>query len=61
MTNCNHKHGPMLICRHVHVRLHGFKLTHVDWNFPISREKYQKIDWSVKMPLHRLIMGVAGS
>ena len=33
----------------------------VDWNWPISRERYVKIDWSVKMPLHWLIMGVAGS
>ena len=35
------------------------KRAHVDWNWPISREKYLKIDWSVKMPLHWLIMGVA--
>ena len=34
---------------------------HVDWNWPISREKDLKIDWSVKMLLHLLIMGVAGS
>ena len=27
VTNCNHKHGLMLTCRHVHVRLHCFKLT----------------------------------
>ena len=32
----------------------------VDWNWPISREKYLKIDWSVKMALYWLIMGVAG-
>ena len=31
------------------------KCAHVDWNWPISREKYLKIDWSVKMPLHWLI------
>ena len=37
------------------------KRAHVDWNWPISREKYLKIDWSVKMPLHWLIMEVAGS
>ena len=37
------------------------KSAHADWNWPISREKHLKIDWSVKMPLHRLIMGVAGS
>ena len=34
---------------------------HVDWNWHISWEKYLKIDWSVKMPLYRFIMGVAGS
>ena len=28
------------------------KRAHVDWNWPISREKYLKIDWSVKMPLN---------
>ena len=33
----------------------------IDWNWPISREKYLNIDWSVKMPLYWLIMGVAGS
>ena len=27
VTNCNHKHGPMLTCRHVHVRPHCFILT----------------------------------
>ena len=37
------------------------KRAHVVWNWPISREKYLKIDWSVKMPLQWLIMGVAGS
>ena len=37
------------------------KRAYVNWNWPISREKYLKIDWSVKMPLHWLIMGVAGS
>ena len=31
------------------------KRAHVDWNWPISRERYLKIDWSVKMPLHWLI------
>ena len=34
---------------------------HVDWNWPISRVKYLKIDWSVKMPLQWLIMGVESS
>ena len=27
------------------------KRAHVDWNWPISREKYLKMEWSVKMPL----------
>ena len=27
VTNCNHKHGLMLTCQHVHVRLHYFILT----------------------------------
>ena len=27
VTNCNHKHGLMLTCRHVHVRPHCFTLT----------------------------------
>ena len=43
------------------MRPHCFTLTEefsLDWNWPISREKYLKIDWSVKMALHRLIMGV---
>ena len=31
------------------------------WNWPITMEKYLKIDWSLKMLLHWLIMGVAGS
>ena len=37
------------------------KRAHVDWNWSISREKYLEVDWSVKMPLHWLIVGVAGS
>ena len=28
--------------------LSSSKRAHVDWNWPISREKYLKIDWSVK-------------
>ena len=67
-TNCNHKHGVMLTCRHdVDMFTCGRivsslpKRTHVDWNCPISCEKYQKIEWSLKMPLHWLLMGVAGS
>ena len=37
------------------------KRAHVDRNWPISRGKDLKIDWSVKMPLQWLIMEVAGS
>ena len=36
------------------------KCVHVDWNWPIPRAKYLKIDWSAKMPLQWFIMGVAG-
>ena len=68
MTNCNHKHGLMLTCRHDIDKFTGGRIVlslpkraHVDWNWPISREKYLKIDWSVKMPLYWLIMGAAGS
>ena len=58
----------MLTCRHdVDMFTLGLivlslsKRAHEDWNWPISREKYLKIDWSVKMPLHWQNMGVAGS
>ena len=57
----------MSTCRHVHARPHCFVLTeacscaHVDWNWPISREKYLKIDWSVKMALHWLIRELTGT
>ena len=64
VTNCNHQHGPMLTCRHVHMRPHCFILTEAcscRLHWPIFREKYLKIDWSVKMPLRWLITGVAGS
>ena len=37
------------------------KRAHVDWNWRISHVKYLNIDWSVKMLLHWLIMGVVGS
>ena len=37
------------------------KRARVNWNWPISWQKYLKIDWSVKMLLHWLLMGVAGS
>ena len=37
------------------------KRARVDWNWPISREKYLRIYCFVKMTLHWLIMGVAGS
>ena len=64
MANCNQKHGLMLTYRHdVDMFTRGRivlslpKRAHVDWNWPI----YLKIDWFVKMLLHWLIMGVAGS
>ena len=63
VTNCNHKHGhtnaDMFTWGHIVLSLP--KRAHADWNWPISGEKYLKIDWSAKMPLHRLTMGVAGS
>ena len=37
------------------------KRAYVNLNWPTSQEKYLKIDWSVKMPLHLLIMGVSGT
>ena len=61
MTNCNHKHGhdvDMFTSGRLVLSLP--RGAYVDWNWPISREKYLKIDWSVKMPLY-LLMGVAGS
>ena len=62
MTNCNHKHRIMLTCSREAALFYLYRsVLRVDWNWPISREKYLKIDWSVKMPLHWLIMGVAGS
>ena len=64
VTNCNQKHALMLTCRHVHVRPHCFILTEAcscRLELEYFAEKYLKIDWSVKMPLHWLIMGVAGS
>ena len=49
MTNCNHKHGLMLTCRHDIDKFTGGRIVlslpkraHVDWNWPISREKYLK-------------------
>ena len=66
--NCNHKHRLMSTCgEDVDMFSRGLialslpKRAHVDRNWPISREKSLKIDWSVKIPLHWLIMGVAGS
>ena len=69
MTNCNHKHGIMLACRHdvdiiIHVRPHCFILSEAcscRLEMAYFMRKYLKIDWSVKLPLHLLIMGVAGS
>ena len=59
MTNCNHKYGLLLTRRH-DVNM-STKLAHVEWNWPILRELYLKIDWSIKMPLHWFVMGVAVS
>ena len=66
VTNCSHKHGLRLSCRHDVVMFTWGRIVlslprraRVDWNWPISREKYLKIDWSVKMPLHWCIVGVA--
>ena len=68
VTNCNHKHGLMSTCQNDvdtftrgRIVLSSLKRAHVDWNWPTSRERYLKIDWSVTMPLYWLIMGVAGS
>ena len=58
----------MVACRHDvdmftlgRIVLSSPKRAHVDWNWFISREKYLKIDWSVKMPLQWLIMRVSDS
>ena len=63
MNNCNNKQGLMSTCsREAPLFLSLPKRAHVDWNWPISREKKkQKIGWSVKMPLCWLIMGIAGT
>ena len=64
VTNCNHKHALMLTCHMFtwgRIVLFSPKRAHVDLNWNISRKKYLKIDWSVKMPLHCLIMRVASS
>ena len=55
----------MMKCRHVHVRLHCFIITEayscrLELAY-FAEKKHLKIDWFVKMPLHRLVMGVAGS
>ena len=49
VTNCNHKHGLLLTCRHdVDMYRRGRivlslpKHAHVNWNWPISQEKYLK-------------------
>ena len=51
VSNCNHKYGPMLTCRHdIDTFTWGYivlslpKRAHVDWNWPILREKYLKLD-----------------
>ena len=70
VTDCNHKHGLMSTCRHdvdmftPLVRPQCFIFTEAcscRLNWPISREKFLKIDWSIKMPWHWLIIGVTGS
>ena len=68
VNNSNHEHRLMLICPHDvdmftwgRIVLSLPKRAHVDWNWPILREIYLKIDWSVKMPFHWLITGVARS
>ena len=55
VTSCNHKHGLMLTCRNdVDMFTWGCfvlsfpKHAHVDWNWPILREEFLKIDWSAK-------------
>ena len=63
MINCNHKHGLMLACRHVHVRPRCFILSEAcssRLTVTYFAGKNLKIDWSIKMPLHWLFMGVAG-
>ena len=55
----------MMTCRHVDARP-GIvsslpKRAQKDWNGLFRRKKYLKLDWAVKMSLHWLIMGVAGS
>lgn len=57
----NLRHGLMLTCRHDvdmftwgRIILSLPKRSYVNWNWPILRKKYLKIDWSVKMPLHWL-------
>ena len=49
VTNCNHKHGLMLTCRHDvdmftwgRIVLSSPKRAYVDWNWPIWREKISK-------------------
>ena len=59
MTNCNHKHGLML-AREAAL-FYRYQSVHVDWYWPTSRENDLKINWSVKIPLHWLIVGAAGS
>ena len=68
MTICNHKHGLMLAFRHDidrftrgRIVLSLPKRVHVNWNWPISREKYQKIDWSEILPLHRVELQAPGN
>ena len=62
VTNCNQKHARANVDMFTWdcIVFSLLKPTHVDWNWPILQEKCLKIDRSVKMLLHWLIMGVAG-
>ena len=64
VTNCNHKHGLMSTFNMFtwsRIVLFLPMGARVDWNWPILRVKYLKIDWSVKMPFYWLIVGDSGS
>ena len=65
VTNCIDKHGLMLTCGHVHSRLHCVTLTEacscrLELAY-LAGNNIEKIDLSVKMQLHWLIMGVVDS
>ena len=49
VTNCNHKHGLLLTCRHVHVRPHCFVLTEAcSWRLGLAY-------FTGKISKHRLV------